>query len=124
MNDLELSLINHDLVIENGDLTLLDKEERVARQTLTINLLFFEGEWFLDIEHGIPYFQSILRKNVTKSVVDSLFRRAILSSYNITEILELTSSVNEDRYVINKLRATTVQGDIVSINNQVIGTGG
>lgn len=124
MNDLELSLINHDLVIENGDLTLLDKEERVARQTLTINLLFFEGEWFLDIEHGIPYFQSILRKNVTKSVVDSLFRRAILSSYNITEILELTSSVNEDRYVINKLRATTVQGDIVSINNQVIGAGG
>lgn len=119
MNDLELGLESHDLVIENGDLSFLDLEERVAQQALKINLLTFEGEWFLDVTHGVPYFQSVLRKGVSKDVVDSVFKQTILNSYNITEILEFKSSIRERGYYIDLLNVSTKEGRIVSITDQL-----
>lgn len=119
MNDLELGLESHDLVIKDGDLSFLNLEERVAQQALKINLLTFEGEWFLDITHGVPYFQSILRKGVSKDVIDSVFKQTILSSYNIVEILDFKSSIRERGYYIDFLNASTTSGGIVSVTDQL-----
>ncbi len=118
MNDLELDTETHDLVIENGDLKLLNDEPKVVRQTLTINLLFFQGEWFLDLEYGVPYFQSILVKGATKDLVDSLLRRAILDSYRVETIERFQTSIRDDAYFLDFLEATTSEGNIISITNQ------
>lgn len=120
MNDLELDNESHDLVIENGDLNLLNNEAKVARQTLTINLLFFRGEWFLDLEYGVPYFQSILTKGVSKNVVDSILRAKILESYRIDNITTFKSAVRDEGYYIDLLVATTQDGEIISVTNQLI----
>lgn len=120
MNDLELDLSSHDLVIENGDLKLLNKEERVAQQTLKINLLFFRGEWFLNVEYGVPYFQSIFKKTANKSLVDSIIRGVILKSYNIASINTFESEIRDGTYSVTEMEATTFDGEIVSITNQII----
>lgn len=121
MNDLELDLESHDLVIDNGDLNLLNKEQRVAQQSLKINLLFFKGEWFVDLEYGVPYFQSILRKGVSKNLVDSIIQQTIRQSYNIDSITDFKSEIiNKEEYVITIFEATTTSGEIVSITNQKI----
>lgn len=121
MNDLELGLESHDLVIENGDLRLLNGESKVARQTLKLNLLFFQGEWFLDLEYGVPYFQSILSKGASKELVDSIIKQKILESYRIQSIQTFRSSItNNTRYTVDLVTATTTSGEIVSITNQIL----
>ena len=74
MNDLELNVQTHDLVIANGTVNLLNTEPKVARQALNINLLLFRGEWFLDLDAGIPYFQEIFQKGFPKKQWIPLFR--------------------------------------------------
>ena len=119
MNDLELG-IDDDLVINNGTFKLLNDEARVAGQSIEISLKTYLGEWFLNLEVGIPYFQSILKKGVDKSLPDSLFRRAILNSYNIEKIIEFQSSLEEGKYKINNFKALSLSGEIVSITNLFI----
>lgn len=120
MNDLELGVESHDLIIKDGDLSLLNEEAKVARQTLKLNLLFFKGEWFLDLEYGVPYFQSILKKGVSKGLVDSIFRKKITESYNIVEIIDFRTSLSNSSYTLDLFTATTPSGEIVSISNQVL----
>ena len=117
MNDLELDEITHDLVIENGDLKLLNSEAQVSKQSLKINLLFFKGEWFLDLEYGIPYFQSILKKRTTKNVADALIKLAIRNSYRIESVEEFESEITNSQYIISKFVARTTDGEIISITN-------
>ena len=117
MNDLRLDTSDHDLVIENGDLQLLNSEPLVALQSLKINLLFYQGEWFVDLDYGVPYFQSILKKGVSKTLVDSIMKQKIRSSYNILNIVKFRSEIiNNEEYVINIFEATTTSGDIVSLS--------
>lgn len=92
MTDLKLSSPEHDLVFENGDFVLTKVESESLAQRLKIKLLTFQGEWFLDGELGIPYYQSILRKGVSKATVDSIFLRAISEEPEVSQILEFSSS--------------------------------
>ena len=121
MNDLALDLVNNDLVIENGDLQLLNSEAAVARQTLSINLQFYQGEWFLDLDYGVPYFQTIIRKGVSKILVDSIIRNVILTSYRISTIESFESEIiDKETYVISNFVGTTTDGEIVSLTNQTL----
>ena len=120
MNDLLLDN-SHDIIIENGDLLLVNKEAQMAAQAVKINLLTIRGEWWENLSLGIPYLQSILRKGAAKEFVDTIMKQAIEDSYNISRVVEFNSSINEDRrYVINRARALTTSGEIVSITNQII----
>ena len=118
MNDFKLDQTTHDLVFEDGDLILLNNEALVATQTLEINLLTLKGEWFLDNTKGVPYLQTIFKKGTTKRHADTLFQVAIKESYNIVGITEFESSLGVDQvYTITNLKATTTDGDIVSLSN-------
>lgn len=121
MNDLELDPVTGDLLITNGDFSLLNSEAKVARQSLVINLLFFRGEWFLDLDYGLPYFQRILKKGTNKPIIDSIIRKAILDSYNIASIVTFTSEIQDKTtYKLTKFVGTTTDGEIISITNQVL----
>lgn len=120
MNDLKLTE-EHDLDFSDGNLSLLDEEAKVAKQTLKMNLLFYEGEWFLDNEYGVPYFQEILTKGATKGLVDSIVRDAARKSYNIQDVLEVSSTLTPDRkYSLDRLLCTTTEGEIVSVTSTTL----
>lgn len=117
MNDIQLTT-DHDISIEDGNFKLLDDEAKVAQQTLKINLLFFEGEWFLDNTYGIPYFQEILGKVSNTNLVDTIIQETVRESYNIDRITSFSSSISPDRvYSVDLLEAITEDGEIISITN-------
>lgn len=120
MNDLELDVNEHDLLITNGDLSLLNSDAKVSRQRLHINLLFFRGEWFLDLDYGVPYFQTILKKGATKTLVDNIIRQVIRDSYKIENIIRFESELQDSTYTVSIFEALTTDGEIVSITNQTL----
>lgn len=66
-----------DLHLLNGQLHFWDGANARFQKTKEL-LQFFKGEWFLNEEEGLPYFQQVLVKNVESRVVLSIFRRALL----------------------------------------------
>ena len=94
MRDLAMNINTNDLVLENGDLLLIDDAERVAQQIL-ISLRFWAGEWFLNTTHGVPYLEYILVKNPNLAHVQQVLTETI---EGVTGVQSVTSmSVNFDR---------------------------
>jgi hypothetical protein len=89
--DLQLDTDCEDLEIVNLDLALVDGTVRV-KQALCIALRTFRGEWFLNSEAGVPYYQNILVKNPVISEINSLLKVAILQVANVEKLLEFSST--------------------------------
>lgn len=74
-----------DILIERGDLQLTKGTQAIA-QRLKIRLQFFRGEWFLDDKPGVPWFQSILKKQVSPLSVATIFREEILATPGVSDV--------------------------------------
>ncbi len=95
MPDLLLGDDTHDLVFINGDFQLTSNESESIRQKLIIKFLSYRGEWFLDTELGVPYFQSILGKSRSKETIDVIFQNAILEEPDVLEVSEFRSTIDK-----------------------------
>lgn len=69
----------NDLVIENGDMVLVDHEQAIG-QAIRDRLSTFRGEWFLDTQFGPDYRDEILVKNPPLELVTSILKDEILKS--------------------------------------------
>jgi hypothetical protein len=77
-----------DLFLENGTIRLTNTLTEEVIQTLRIGLLLFQGEWFLDPDQGMPYFQTILGQKTPLGIISQIFRSAILQ---VPGVKQLTS---------------------------------
>lgn len=91
--DLAMDINEHDLIIREGDLILIDNAERVAQQ-VKITLCFWYGEWFLDREDGTPYLEYILVKNPNMSHVRQIVSERIRSVEGVTALPALSLDYN------------------------------
>lgn len=102
---------DHDIVWNNGPLRKEDTTQSrvdVVAQRLLILLLSFRGEWFLDTEYGIPYFQDILARKTSKSAVDLIFQKAILSENGVKELTFFESTFRNRQYSLTfRVKVTT-----------------
>ena len=91
-----------DLLLDTeGDISFSNGKISVKKnigQKVSILLKTFKGEWFLDDLIGIPYFQTILGKKISKEKIDSLFKTQILSVDGVLKILEFTSELVNRQY--------------------------
>ncbi len=97
MIDLKLGKLTHDIVIENHDLVLVKDatgDPQQIEQNLKERLLFFKGEWFLDTEHGIPYFTDIMKKNPNIPDVEAILKAEILDVSGVNEITKFKIDFN------------------------------
>lgn len=101
MPDLKLN-DSHDLMFVDGDLVLTKTESESLAQRLKIKLLSFEGDWFLNLNEGIPYHQKIFLKQTPKATIDLIFKRAILEEEDVLALLEFSSTIDA-RYRIYSL---------------------
>lgn len=101
---------DHDLDITSGDFTLTETESESLRQRLVIKLLTFQGEWFLNQNEGIPYYQSILGKNRAKETIDTIFKTAILNTPDVISLDSFQSSID------NRTRAYSLSFRVRSNN--------
>lgn len=76
---------DNDIVMKDGGLPLVTGIEEL-RQLVTQVLAAFEGDWFLNLDSGMPYFQTILRKATSVSQIEGIYLETIA---NIPGILDI-----------------------------------
>lgn len=83
-----------DLSLASGRLAIVRDAAQEAAITLRNKFLRVKGEWFLDSEEGIPYFELVFLKNPNLPVVRRIFEKVILSVPAILEIQEFDLSID------------------------------
>lgn len=63
-------------------------------QGVRIILLTFKGEWFLDLDHGVPYMQELLGYRFSPLKTQQAFRAAILTVPGVEEISSIEVSLS------------------------------
>jgi hypothetical protein len=94
MSDIKLTNTG-DIDITNASLSLTneDNAESLA-QRIKIKLSMFQGEWFLNTDFGVPYFQKIFVKGTNKAKIDAIFKEQIKSVPGVDSITKYNSSIN------------------------------
>ncbi len=90
----------HDLAIVNFDLKLTDNDQAVS-QRVKQALLLFKGEWFLDKELGIPYYQDILGTKNSTDTVRAIFVKAIRSTEGVKDLTEFNMEFDDATGTLN-----------------------
>lgn len=111
MSDLKLRA-DGDLEIKNGDLRLTSGDDGV-RQHLQQRLKTFLGEWFLDLDVGLPYFQDILVKNPNVNQIDGIVKQKILTTPGVVELLSFTMNFD------SSARALSVEFEYSSFSGEI-----
>lgn len=112
---------SNDLVFINGKCPVTRDLAESTIQRLKIKLNTFYGEWFLNTEYGVPYYEEIFGKNRLKSTIDSIFQEQILEDENVIKILEFSSSISADRRYSLTFRIQVVDGSESDSTNVLIG---
>ena len=115
------SLDYNDAIFINGPLTsasLTTTPAEVVAQRLSVRLQTWLGEWFINTAYGVPYWQRILGKKVSKTAVDRIFQEQILSERGVREITSFTSTFQNRQYEMSfRVRALDgSQTETISIN--------
>lgn len=84
----------HDLAIIDFDLQLTTDEQAIA-QRVKQALLLFKGEWFLDRDLGIPYYEDILGLKNSIDSVRAVFVKAIRSVDGVKDLTEFNIEFND-----------------------------
>ena len=91
--DLAMDVSTSDLIVQGGDLMIVDNAERVAQQVL-ITLREWLGERFLKTSDGIPYLEYILVKNPNEAHIRQILTQAIESVEGVKDVTELEFAYN------------------------------
>ena len=84
--DGDLDLAANDVVMTSG--------LAAVAQNIDIIISTFRGEWFLDEDSGVPYFQDILGHKYDEKKVLKAFREQILKVRNVLRLAILTAEFN------------------------------
>src|SRR5271157_1234213 len=64
-----------------------------VRQNIEDRLRMVYGEWFLNTEIGVPWFDKVLVKNPDLSAIDIILKSTILDTIEVTELLAYKSAL-------------------------------
>lgn len=110
-----------DLLLDGNEIRLTSDVAEAAAQDVRHRLLFFRGEWFLDKRQGLPWFQNVYTKGASLTQLESLFRRAIQSSPYVTQVLDLTLTIDsKNRELSLDFDAERIDGGTVTQRRFVI----
>lgn len=74
---------------DTGDIKLVQNSVEVALR-LKQRLQFIRGEWIFDTSRGVPLGE-IFNRNTLKSNIDSIIKRRILETQDVTSLVSYTS---------------------------------
>ena len=110
MFDIAMDINTNDIVLQDGDIMMIDNAERVAQQIL-ITLRFWYGEWFLNTTDGVPYLEYILVKKPNMAHIRQILTEQIQSVEGVKAVtnMELTFDQRE-RHLLVEYTADTDYG--------------
>jgi len=115
LNDdpIDLLLVNDDIVFVSGQLQFSSGTQAVA-QGIDQRMRSFKGEWFLDIDNGVPYYEDILGQKFSEVKVRSIYRDILENSPGVAKVLTLTANyVGANRTTDIFWQVLTVFGDTI-----------
>jgi hypothetical protein len=121
--DILIDPLTWDAVFHNGPLTReyttqpdSTKVTQTVAQRLKIRLLTFLGEWDYNTAYGVPYFQSILGKKISKNSVDMIFQQKILEEAGVQEIVNFSSTLNNRKYTLSfQIKVNGLTSDVITL---------
>ena len=116
MHDLQLS--GGDLQIKDFDFALTTRDTVIA-QRVQRHLLLFKGDYWLDTELGVPYYQSILGTRNSLDTVQAIFINSIREVEGVDEIIKFDIVFNDStRTVTIELSFKDNFGNEITVTNQ------
>lgn len=110
----------HDLSIEGDSLILFDRQEDSIRQRLKIGLGLVRGEWFLNIDKGLPLTSPSFSQKGSQTILDAYIRRFIEEFDGIEELLTYRSELDRATRIVKvSFSARTESGDILSFSEAI-----
>ncbi len=91
MKDLLLDK-NGDLVFTNGDVSFTDS----VVQAITVRLRWFLGEWKINTDFGVPYYDDVFVKNPNKVLLEERIREEILSVEEVEEVSSVSINIDSN----------------------------
>lgn len=113
MSNLKLDS-NHDIIIGRGATRVVGVEQ--VAQLVKCRLLTILGEWELDTNLGLPWFESIFTKNVRPADIEAALANIIRTTNGVRQLVSL--DVNPDyrtRQLAVSFVAASVYGDLDEI---------
>lgn len=111
----------NDLVIQDGDLVFSTGLQAVV-QGCRIRLQMFQGEWFLDLDAGVPYWNGILgeKASIAIPLARQALRAALLRVPNVAEVTKLDLTFDgRARTLTVKWRVRTAFGDSAVVTTPI-----
>ncbi len=105
-----------ELDLTGGKASLVTGPDAVG-QKLKIKLSAFQGDWFLNLEFGIPYFASVFQKNVNESDLLQIYQFASEQVVGVVSINKLTLTLPDSatRRLDVDVTVTTSTGDEINV---------
>lgn len=116
MIDLRLDPDTWDLVVA-FDLQVVEDYETLS-QHIRQRLQAFQGEWFLDLSAGVPWFQQILGKVQYLSTVETILRETVAASPGVEKVTSF-SVLESDRERTIRVTFTVVLDSGVSTSDSL-----
>ena len=107
---------NYDIQLVNFNFTFTGTVAKYVQQKLKIRLAIFRGEWYLNNQVGLPYFEDIFVKDPNLVFIEDLYKSQISSVDGVKEITSfelLADSQTRDFFVNFTVRVST--GEEVSL---------
>lgn len=108
---------------ETGDikipLQLVEGAECLAQQ-LRIRFRFLKGDWFLNLEEGIPYLEDILGKKTEVEQVSALFRLVVETTPGVDSVQFLNATLDPSTRELSVSFSVVYKDEIVSGNEVFI----
>jgi hypothetical protein len=123
MTDLLLDPDTGDLCIFEGDLCTVTTEQELTRQAVMVTLRTFRGEWFRNINTGVPWIENENNKiallgKVSKDFVDSQIRLAIKSLPEVLGISNYSTKFNQQTGLMSLTANILSAGGTISLVNE------
>ena len=110
MYDIAADINTSDIVLQNGDILMIDNAERVAQQ-IQITLRFWLGEWFLNTTDGVPYLEYILVKQPNMAHIRQILTEQIQSVEGVNAVTDMELTFDQrERSLLVEYTADTGYG--------------
>lgn len=109
---------DHDIFVTAGQLSRVTEIDEVV-QKITTQLLHFLGEWWLDLNSGTPWFQSILGESPSGGEAESILKNVITNTLGVTELIKFKADIDSARALAVTFEAATEFGPTGSVTVSV-----
>lgn len=114
--DIKLDLRTHDIDLSSGTAVLFSDNPSVVGQRIKIAVLKKRGEWFRDIQIGVPYYQEFFLRKNNKPFIDQFFINYISDIEDVKKVISYSSEIDiPNRILTVTFSVETYEGQIVNV---------